>query len=75
MCDQSVYLKKNNEEVLVMEAAQSIEVVEAVFGSAIFSARKRLLQDPLSAGPITRWCSMPPNNPSFIVQYDHFSCR
>ncbi len=41
MCDQSVYLKKNNEEILVMEAAQSIEVVDGgIRVSDIFGQEK-----------------------------------
>lgn len=50
MCDQSVYLKKNNEEVLVMEAAQSIEVFEGgIRVSDIFG------QEKVMTGSFVRW--------------------
>ena len=50
MCDQSVYLKKNGEEVLVMEAAQTIEVVDGgIRVSDIFGQEKIII------GTFVRW--------------------
>lgn len=50
MCDQNVYLKKNSEEVLVMEAAQSIEAIDGgIRVSDIFG------QEKVINGVFVRW--------------------
>lgn len=52
MCDQNVYLKKNNEEVLVMEAAQNIEVVDGgIRVSDIFG------QEKVITGTFAHWAN------------------
>lgn len=50
MCDQNVYLKKNDEEVLVMEAAQTIEAIDGgIRVSDIFG------QEKVITGAFVRW--------------------
>ncbi len=50
MCDQNVYLKKKNEEVLVMEAAQTIEAIDGgIRVSDIFG------QEKVITGAFVRW--------------------
>ena len=50
MCDQNVYLRRNNEERLVMEAAQSIEAVDG--GIRI---RDIFGQEKVITGAFVRW--------------------